>query len=116
MIDSTLVIDVEIRRPIASGESLDDLVAEAVTEAARRADVLAQAAGGTRGPLVSWHWKRMAQEIRRPYPLSDIPLRVDGFPDSSSWSTLGAARDAVLVEGAVVLSGIWKWEGPPKGA
>jgi hypothetical protein len=48
---------------------------------------------------------------RRPYPLTDIPMRLDGFSggivseDAPLWS--GLAR-----EGRVVVRGVWEMTGP----
>ena len=104
----TVRVDVEWRRRLGAGESGDLLIAEAMSEAWRRARLVADASGVDLGGLLSWDLGRCEVISRAPYPVPDAVLRVDGFPGG-----VGLARGADVDSGAdcearVVLRGTWE--------
>lgn len=102
----TVAVEVEWRRALEIGESVDLLVGEGMAEAIRRASVLARAAGMEVGCLRGWELTHASATERRPYPLSDLPLRLDGFSGAAMED--GSARtQAAWREGRVVIRGVW---------
>ncbi len=107
----TVAIVVDWRRCLKDHESYEALVAEAMDEALRRATLVTAAAGRELGLLRGWEMSDASITERRPYPLTDVPMRLDGFSggmvpeDAPPWS--GLAR-----EGRVVVRGVWEMTGP----
>ena len=108
----TVAVDVEWRRALDSAESVDLLVAEGMAEAIRRASVLAAAAGMTLGCLRGWELTQASATEVRPYPLADLPLRLDGFTGSAGEDRSPQTQSAWR-EGRVVVRGVWELTDPP---
>ncbi len=104
----TVRVDVEWRRRLGAGESGDLLIAEAMSEACRRARLVADASGGDLGILLSWDLVRCELISRAPYPVPDAVLRVDGFPGGVGLASGADGDSGADCEAWVVLRGTWE--------
>lgn len=93
-------------------ESTEGLLLEAMAVARRRADLLAAAAGGSLGAIVSIRESGDRRLSTGPYPLTGVSVRADGFHGGGESVELPIPETRISITVTVVFS----LESPVRGA